>query len=239
VYSCQRPGGENLEKDRLTMTRKTDTHREPLTAPRIIRAAMAIADREGLEALSMRRVAAELDATPMALYNHVAGKDELLDGIAGEMLKEIDLSALDPSDWAGAIKTGYGEFRRVLLAHPNLLQVMQRKTNITPDGMRPIELSLSLLRSAGFGPEEALQAHWVLTGYTMGHVVWQQASPLFDKGGGNEMALEHHRSLPQDQFPCLHEVLPALERCDMESAFQFGLDALIEGFKAQIAAAGT
>jgi AcrR family transcriptional regulator len=215
---------------------RPDTRREPLSAARILRTALAIADAEGLEALSMRRVAAELDATPMALYNHVSSKDELLDGIAGQLLQEIDLSVIDPSDWTKAIKAGYTEFRRVLLAHPNLLPVMQRKTTVTPAAMRPIELALSLLRDAGFGPEEALQAHWVLTGYTMGHVVWQESSPLFDEEGAAEAAMEHRRLLPADQFPRLLEVMPWLEACDMDGAFEFGLDALIEGFKAKIAA---
>lgn len=213
-----------------------EARREPLTPERILRTAVAIADAEGLESLSMRRVAAELDATPMALYNHVSSKDELLDGIAGQLLQEMDLSMIDVGDWAKAIKAGYTEFRRVLLAHPNLLPVVQRKTTLTPEAMRPIELALSLLRAAGFGPEEALQAHWVLTGYTMGHVVWQESSPLFDEQGAAEAARGRRRLLPADQFPYLVEVLPWLEACDMDGAYEFGLDALIEGFKAKIAA---
>ena len=238
VYSCQQADREISEKDR-PMTPKSavqDARREPLTAARIVTAAMTIADREGLETLSMRRVAAELDATPMALYNHVGGKDELLDGIAGRLLEEMDLSVIDQSDFGRAIKTGYGEFRRVLLRHPNLVPVLQRKGDVSADAMRPVEVALSLLRGLGFTSEEAVMAHWTLTGFTMGHVMWQLASPLFDDEGKASHMLDHERALPAAEFPCIVAALPFLEACDMDTAFEFGIDALIEGFQAKVAA---
>lgn len=215
----------------------TDTSRTPLSRERVIACAIKLADEEGIGALSMRRVAAELGATPMALYNHVSGKDELLNGISGQLLQEIDVSSIDPSDWAGSLKTGYGEFRRVLLAHPNLLPVLQRKSEVSIEAMKPIELAMALLRSAGFTPEEALHAHWTLSGFTMGHVLWQITTPLLDEfdQGERASALQHHKMLPADQFPCLHEVLPSLEACDMDAAWEFGIDSIIEGFKAKLA----
>jgi TetR/AcrR family transcriptional regulator, tetracycline repressor protein len=223
-----------------------DTTRIPLSRERLIAAAVKLADSEGIEALSMRRLAAELGATPMALYNHVSGKDELLNGISGQLLQEIDLSGIDPNDWAASLKTGYTDFRRVLLAHPNLLPVLQRKSEVSPEAMKPIELAMTLLRRAGFTPEEALHAHWTLSGFTMGHVLWQITTPLLDEfdQGLRAGALQHHKMLPADQFPCLHEVLPSLEECDMEAAWEFGIDSIIEGFKAKLAlrsaaAAGT
>ena len=219
----------------------TDTSRTPLSRERIIACAMKLADEEGIGALSMRRVAAELGATPMALYNHVSGKDELLNGISGQLLQEIDLSAIDPGDWASSVKTGYAEFRRVLLAHPNLLPVLQRKGEVSAEAMKPIELAMSLLRSAGFTPEEALHAHWTLSGYTMGHVLWQMTNPLMDEsaeGAASAMrahALQHKKMLPIEEFPCLHEALLSIEMCDMEAAWEFGIDSIIEGFKAKLA----
>jgi TetR/AcrR family transcriptional regulator, tetracycline repressor protein len=212
------------------------TRREPLSSARILEAALRIADEEGLEALSMRRIASDLNASPMALYNHVPNKDALLDGLAGQLLQEMDLSVIDVSNPAAALRSGYGEFRNVLLAHPNLVPVLQRKVNPSAEAMRPIELALSLLQDLGFSPEEALQAHWAMTGFTMGHVMWQMTSPLFEEGQAAEHALEHKRNLPQEQFPCLHEVLPWIEDCDIDKAFEFGIDCLIEGFKSRIAA---
>jgi len=189
----------------------------------------------------MRRIASDLGATPMALYNHVANKDELMNGIAGQLLKEIDVSALDPNDWAKSIKIGFTEFRRVLLRHPNLLPVLQRKTEMSPDAMRPIELAMSILQGAGFSPEEALQAHWTLSGFAMGHVLWQMTNPLLDSKDGfslQELALSHRRLLSDDEFPCLIAALPAMESYDMEVAWEFGIDAIVDGLKVRLERAG-
>ena len=222
----------------------TERERERLSRERIVTCAMAIADAEGIEALSMRRVASELGATPMALYNHVAGKDELLNEIAGELLKEIDTSGIDPSDWAGSIKTGYTEFRRVLLRHPNLLPVMQRKTEMSVEAMRPIELAVALFRSAGFSAEDAMHAHWTLSGYTMGHVLWQMTTPLLEEedeeSGGFTSQMKAHglrlrALLPPAEFPCLLASLPSLEEYDEDAAWEFGIDSIIEGFKSKLA----
>jgi AcrR family transcriptional regulator len=217
----------------------TDTPRSALSRERIVERAIAIADAEGIEAVSMRRIASDLGATPMALYNHVANKDELMGGIAGQLLKEIDVSALDPSDWAGAIKTGYTEFRRVLLRHPNLFSVLQRKTEVSPDAMRPIELAMSILQGAGFSPEEALKAHWTLSGFAMGHVLWQMTNPLL--GGEDGMTIQqahamHHRAtLSPEDFPCLLAALPAMEAYDMDACWEWGIDSIIEGLKVKLA----
>jgi AcrR family transcriptional regulator len=215
---------------------KKDIQREPLSRGRILRTALRIVDEEGLEALSMRRIAGELNATPMALYNHVPNKDALLSGVVGLLLDEIDLSLLDPSDPPAALKLGYGAFRKAVLHHPNILPIMCRKGDWTPDSMRPVELALSLLCSMGFSEEEAVQAHWALTGMTLGHVMWQMMSPLFDGDEATEHALAGKRLLPVSEFPCIHGALPFMEDCDMDAAFDFGIDSLIAGFKARLAA---
>jgi TetR/AcrR family transcriptional regulator, tetracycline repressor protein len=221
---------------------KTDvTEKSSLSRARIVERAVEIADAEGIEAVSMRRIASDLGATPMALYNHVSNKDELMNGIAGQLLKEIDIDAIDMSDWAKAIKTGYSEFRRVLLRHPNLLPVLQRKTEMSPDALRPIELAVSILQGAGFSPEDALRAHWTLSGFAMGHVLWQMTNPLLDAEADGLMvpqimAMNHRRVITADEFPCLTATLPAMEDCDMDEAFEFGIDSIIEGLRVKLAA---
>ncbi|HZA42013.1 MAG TPA: TetR/AcrR family transcriptional regulator C-terminal domain-containing protein [Actinomycetota bacterium] len=221
----------------MTITQeKKDTQREPLSRERILKTALRIVDEEGLEHLSMRRIAGELNATPMALYNHVPNKDALLAGIVGLLLDELDLSQLDPSLPPTALKVGFGEFRKAMLRHPNLLPIMCRKGDFTPDSMRPVELALSLLRAMGFSDEEALQAHWAMTGMTIGHVMWQIMTPLFDGDEAAEQALAGKRMLPISEFPCIHGALPFMEDCDMDAVFEFGMDSLIEGFKTRLAA---
>ena len=227
---------------RVSKSDVADTQRSALSRDRIVERAIAIADAEGIEAVSMRRIASDLGATPMALYNHVANKDELMNGIAGQLLKEIDVSALDPTDWAKAIKIGYTEFRRVLLRHPNLLPVLQRKTEMSADALRPIELAMSILQGAGFSPEEALQAHWTLSGFAMGHVLWQMTNPLLDNEDGMSTlqahAMHHRRVLSDDEFPCLIAALPAMESYDMDVAWEFGIDAIVDGLKVKLAQGG-
>jgi TetR/AcrR family transcriptional regulator, tetracycline repressor protein len=221
---------------------KTDvTEKSSLSRARIIERAVEIADAEGIEAVSMRRIASDLGATPMALYNHVANKDELMSGIAGQLLREIDIASIDMSDWAKAIKTGYTEFRRVLLRHPKLLPVLQRKSEMSPDALRPIELAISILQGAGFSPEESLHAHWTLSGFAMGHVLWQLTNPLLD--GEAEglmmpqiMAMNQRRVITAEEFPYLTATLPAMEACDMDEAWEFGLDSIIEGLRVKLAA---
>jgi TetR/AcrR family transcriptional regulator, tetracycline repressor protein len=220
----------------------TDTHRSALSRERIVEQAITIADAEGIDAVSMRRIASDLGATPMALYNHVANKDELMKGIASQLLTEIDVSKLDPTDWAAAIKTGYTEFRRVLLRHPNLLSVLQRKHEVSLDALRPIELAMSLLQGAGFSPGEALRAHWTLSGFAMGHVLWQMTNPLLDGDDGITMlqahAMHHRDTLSDDEFPCLLAALPAMESYDMDACWEWGIDAIIEGLKVKLARGG-
>ncbi|MGH2699123.1 MAG: TetR/AcrR family transcriptional regulator [Actinomycetota bacterium] len=225
----------------MNKTDVPDAQRSSLSRDRIVECAITIADAEGIEAVSMRRIASELGATPMALYNHVASKDELMNGIAGQLLKEIDISALDMSDWTKAIKTGYTEFRRVLLRHPKLLPVLQRKTEMSPDALRPIELAVSILQGAGFSPDEALKAHWTLSGFVMGHVLWQMTNPLLENQEDamtmpQALAMHHRRVITQDEFPCLVATLPAMESCDMDEAWEFGIDAIVDGLKAKLAA---
>ncbi len=217
----------------------TDAQRSALSRDRIVARAIAIADAEGIDAVSMRRIASDLGATPMALYNHVASKDELINGIAAHLLQEIDVSSLDPTDWAKSIKIGYTEFRRVLLRHPNLCPVLQRKSELSPAALRPIELAMSIFQGAGFTPAEALKAHWTLSGFVMGHVLWQLTNPLLDGEDGTSsldaLVLHHRRNLSDDEFPCLLAALPAMESYDMDEAWEWGIDAIIEGLKAKLA----
>lgn len=210
--------------------------KEGLNRRRILECALVLVDRHGLEALSMRRLAAELDATAMALYNHVPNKDAVLEGVTELALGEIDLETATTGDWAMGLKGGFHSFRRVLLRHPSLVTLLQSSAIMTPDAMRPIEVSLSRLREAGFEPEDALRAHWALVGYTLGHVTWQLTSPLMNEGESKEIALEHKRGLPREHFPALAEVMPYLEKCDMDGAFDFGLDALVSGLKDKLGA---
>jgi AcrR family transcriptional regulator len=218
-----------------TKAPETDKLREPLTRNRILAAAIEMVDRDGLEDLSMRKLAAELGVSPMSLYNHVPNKDALLEGITETLLSEINLGVVDTAHWDEGLKIGFRLFRKVLLEHPHALPCVENNPVVTPDAFRPIELSLSLLVRSGFAPGEALFAHWTLVGYTLGHVSLQVNNPLVNQEAAEELLALKMRRLPPDEFPNLIAALPHTIGLDFNEAFEFGLETIIAGLKARLA----
>ncbi|MFN2489371.1 MAG: TetR/AcrR family transcriptional regulator [Actinomycetota bacterium] len=214
---------------------ENETGRAPLTRRRILSCALDLIDRDGLETLSMRRLAAELDVTAMSLYNHVASKEELLEGVTEALLGEIDLTVVAIPDWAQGLKAGFRSFRRALLDHPHALPLIQSKPAVSPDAFRPIELSLATLRRGGFSPKDAIEAHWLLVGFTLGHVGFQLSNPLCDPARADAEMLRRYESLPADDFPNLLESLPFAVGSDFGAAYDFGLETIIEGLRARLA----
>jgi AcrR family transcriptional regulator len=208
--------------------------RTPLTRRRILEAALALIDAEGLQALTMRRLGGELGVEAMSIYNHVPHKEAVLDGVAEIMLEEVELPPVHHDDWIGALKTACRSFRRVLLDHPNAMPLIGSRTEVTPEGFRPVELSLGILKKAGFDAESMLLAHWLLVGYTLGHAGFQVSTPLADPEAAPAEIAKRHQLLDADEFPNLFEALPYAAGCDFEAAYEFGLDTIIEGLKARL-----
>jgi AcrR family transcriptional regulator len=210
--------------------------REPLTRERILACALQLIDRDGLEELSMRRLAAELDVSAMSLYNHVPNKEAVLEGVTEVLLREIELTEMEGLDLETGLKAGLRSFRRVLLDHPNALTLIETRPIVTPDALKPIELSLATLRRAGFSPDDAVRAHWMLVGYTIGHVGFQVNSPIADPSRVQDEIAMRRQTLPVEQFPNLFECLRMAIEGDFDAAFEFGLDAIFAGLKAKLAA---
>lgn len=219
---------------RRSATRSRPPAREPLTRERILSGALALIDREGLAALSMRKLGAELGVEAMSLYNHVPNKDALLEGVAEKMLGEIELPPIEGRDWQSATRTACRSFREVLLAHPNAIPLIAGKPDLSPEGFQPIELSLGMLKQAGFEPAEMYMAHWLIVGYTVGHVTFQIASPLGDPDSAAAEVARRRELLSPDEFPHLLEVLPYAAECDWDKAFLFGLDTILEGLEKRL-----
>lgn len=221
--------------EELDTKRPEGDQREPLSRTRILACALAMIDRYGLEGLSMRRLAAELDVSAMSLYNHVPNKDALLEGVTEALLGEIDLSAVAREEWDEALRAGFRSFRTALLSHPNALPLIQTKPIVTPEAFRPVELSLATLRRAGFESNTALEAHWVLVGFTIGHVSFQLTNPLNDPLTSESEMFLRRQQLPAEEFPNLFECLPHAIGCDFDAAYAFGLDTIIEGLRVRLA----
>jgi AcrR family transcriptional regulator len=201
----------------------------------VLSAALDLIDRDGLEELSMRRLAAHLSVSPMALYNHVPHKEALLEGVVDRILGEIDLSVVALDDWAEVLKSGFRSFRATLLRHPNAVPLLQSKVVVTPDSLRPVEVSLATLQEAGFDARTALHAHWALVGFTFGHVTNRLANPLTNPGVLSDSVVGNE-ALGPEIFPSFHLCLPYCLNPDFDASYEFGLETIVEGLRSWLLA---
>ncbi|MGE0819975.1 MAG: TetR/AcrR family transcriptional regulator [Candidatus Nanopelagicales bacterium] len=200
-----------------------------LSTERVVAEAIRIADREGVEGLSMRRLAAELDAGAMSLYYYVANKDQLLDAMVDVVFGEIELP--DPGrDWQAALRGKAVSARKVLARHPWAIGLMESRTTPGPANLRHREAVTACLRTAGFSVVDATHANWLLDSYIYGYAL-QEASLPFD--GATELADMTQEvflpQLPPEEFPYLNESAAALLAAGYDPAaeFDFGLDLVI------------
>jgi AcrR family transcriptional regulator len=206
--------------------------RMPLTRERVLRAAIALADDGGIKALSMRKLAQELGVEAMSLYNHVAGKDDVLDGIVELVAGEIDL-APEERDWKAATR------RRALSAY-DALSRHRWAANLWMSGggtfggarMRFADSLLRGLREGGFSDELTYHAYHVLQSHFIGYALYA-LSLDFDAGDLKELAGRFLREFPADEFPDLAEhIRQHMEpRDEHEGAFAFGLDLILDGIE--------
>jgi AcrR family transcriptional regulator len=208
--------------------------REPLTRDRIIEAALRVMDTEGLEAVSMRRIAREVGVEAMSLYHHLEDKEDLLDGICEHVMAGFEFP--EPvDDWAENCRKGARAWRRLLQSHPGVMRLFaeQRGPVRSIDSMRPMEFALRILRDAGLSDRDTAQAFHAFGGYIQGFVMMELGSIA---GGSDEVHLKAHAELAAalpDEFATLEAVSPYFAECDADEQFEFGLDLLIRGLEAK------
>src|SRR5919106_728880 len=200
--------------------------RRPLSRRRILEAAVRLVDREGLDALSMRKLGAELGVEAMSLYNHVPNKDALLDGMVEVLLGELEVPP-ENRGWEERIREGYRAFRRLAHEHPNVFPLLVNRPPETMDGVWLVEEFLRTLEEAGFGKETALHAFRTLSSYTFGYAMAEIRGFALEPDGSRLGA----RALSPEEFPNLSELVPQLERVDHDAEFEFGLDLLLSGLR--------
>jgi TetR/AcrR family tetracycline transcriptional repressor len=188
-----------------------------LTRPRVVRTALRLVDEHGLSALTMRALATELQVSPMALYNHVRDKEELVDLMVDLMLGDVDLSAIG-GDWATQMRALVCSFHQVLTAHPDLARVYSARVRIGPHGLRIMERGLRLLLQARFSPPDAADAFFALYTYTVGYHQIGHVDP------------RDYSALPPEQIPSITAVTDHLNGAHQHGRFEYGLDALLAGF---------
>lgn len=200
-----------------------------LNKQRVVAEAISLADREGVDGLSMRRLAGVLGAGAMSLYHYVASKDELLDAMIDVVFEEIELPPED-TDWRSAMRRRAVCARQVLARHPWAISLMESRTSPGPANLRHHEAVIACLRKAGFPVLMATHANWLLDSYVYGFAL-QAASLPFDTADElADMAEDVYLpQLPSDEFPYLNESAAALVDAGFDPAeqFTFGLDLIL------------
>lgn len=207
----------------------TTAHRQPLTRERVLRAAIEIVDKEGVDALSMRRLGAELGVEAMSLYNHVPNKAAVLDGIVETVISDVDLPD-DISDWKECIRFISRSYRKVAVAHPNVVPLISMRPFNTIASLRPVEVGFEILKQAGFEPKAAVHAFRTIAGFTSGYSLAESGSFF---GEESDEALLSPDDLSPEEFPRLTEVAPYLATGHDEE-FEFALDVIITGLEAKL-----
>jgi AcrR family transcriptional regulator len=207
----------------------------PLSKERVLDAAVALADAQGVEALSMRKIAQELGVVPMALYKHVANKDELLDGMVDVVVGEIDPPA-GGADWKTAMRRRVLSARGALLRHPWASRVMESRTSPTPAVLAYMDSMIGMFRAGGFTIDLTHHAMHVMGSRLLGF-----SQELFDETAdvGPGMDAETLRELA-GTFPHITELVVAIthdqasvvgQGCDDQFEFEFALDLILDGLE--------
>ncbi|SOC57083.1 transcriptional regulator, TetR family [Ornithinimicrobium cerasi] len=200
-----------------------------LSRQRVVLEAIRLADREGVDGLSMRRLAGALGAGAMSLYHYVASKEELLDAMIDAMFEEIELPP-EQIDWQAAMRRRAVSTRQVLVEHPWANGLMGSRTTPGPANLRHHEAVTACLRRAGFSVLMATHANWLLDSYVYGHAL-QETSLPFDTADELADMVEdvYLPQLPPEQFPYLNESAAALVAAGYDPAeeFIFGLDLIL------------
>lgn len=212
--------------------------RTPLNRDRVLRSALALADEVGLAGLSMRRLAQQLDVVPMALYKHVADKDELLDAMVDLVIEEF--APPDPDlDWKSGVRYCVLSARRVVLRHPWARHAIESRTRRTPTVLTYMDSVAGLFRAGGLSVD---LTHHVM--HALGNRIWGFSPELFDEPHGDDGPAPD----PQVQqamvdefaarYPHILEITLAATGgdlsgvgggCDEQFEFEFALDLLLDG----------
>jgi AcrR family transcriptional regulator len=210
----------------------TTEPRERLSRERVLRASVALAARDGIESLTMRKLADELGAGAMSLYHHVPNKEQLLDGMVDIVFSEIELPPTDV-DWKAAMRTRAVSTREALARHPWAIGLMEGRTTHGPANLSLHNAVLGCLREAGFSLEATVHAYSVLDAYIYGFALQQRD---MSSENADDFAAEAQRQMREyeavlAEYPYLVEVVGgyvAESGYDYSSEFIFGLDLILD-----------
>jgi AcrR family transcriptional regulator len=205
--------------------------RTALNRERVLRAAVALADTDGIAALSMRRLGNELGVEAMSLYNHVANKDDLLNGITDLILGEIELPS---GDWKDALRRHAISAHDVLLAHPWATSLALSPDRASRVSVQRANWMLGQLREAGFSADVTYHAYHALDSHILGFTMWQLGHGTVDQERIADLAASFFRMYPPEEYPYLYEHaqqhVAGFGR-GQPGAFELVLDLILDGLE--------
>jgi AcrR family transcriptional regulator len=214
-----------------TQPAQTPEPRVPLSRDRVLLAAIGLADRAGIESLSMRRLGQELGVEAMSLYNHVANKDDILGGMVDIVMGEIELPA-SGADWKAGIRRTAKSAYEVLLRHPWSASLVLSGPRVSYARLRYMDAVLGSLRNGGFSAEMTDHAYHALDSHIMGFTLWQVG---ISAGLVNISSVtDFLKQLDHNAYPHLaeHAQQHLKERnAEEEGEFAFGLDLILDGLE--------
>ena len=207
--------------------KRTRADRAGLSREQVLDAALDLVDREGVAALSMRRLGAELGVEAMTLYHYLPNKDALLDGIVERVMAQAE-TTLTGGPWDRAL-TGYARsLRATLLRHPGAAPIVATRPAVTPETLRAAERGLALLRGAGFPVGRALDTLNALTLFTVAHAASEVATAAVNSAAAAG-SQDYVARLDEREFPLLTEAARSSAGTDDSARFEFAIAAFIRG----------
>ena len=210
--------------------RRSNPGRPRLSRERVVDAATALADEKGVHGITMRAIASRLGVEAMSLYNHVPGRESILDEMVDAVFREIDLP--NPSiDWRPAIRDRAVSARSALRRHPWAVGLLDSRSKPGPATLRHHDAVLGALRRGGFSVAMSAHAVSMIDSYLYGFVLQESSLPFASTTEVGAVADNISSELPVDTYPHLIEMISEYARVhdyDFSAEFEFGLDHILD-----------
>jgi AcrR family transcriptional regulator len=230
----RRTGVRPSERATLAVVARNPAPAPRLTKQAVLAQAIALLDEEGDDALTMRRLADRLGVVPMALYRHVANKDELIDGVIDLAVSQVQLPS-SRLGWRSGLRELGHSVRRTMLAHPGLVAPLVTRPSLGTNGLVIGEYGLAVMLDAGFSVEHADRGPKAVLTYTIGFVALEvpRRRQGFSADGAEAPGLELSvELLDPDQFPHTISIRPRAAEFVSDAQFDYGLERVLDGLAA-------
>jgi AcrR family transcriptional regulator len=208
------------------------THRGPLSRNEIIMAAIDLAESEGLEKLSLHKIAAAVGVKTMSLYHHISDKADVLDAMADHILGSVVLPDVDTMDWPDAVRATSYAVRAAAVQHPHCAPLVLVRRLKTPALLPIIDVTLRTLRQAGLDPASAVHVMRVHIAFLVGSLL-RETSTVAHGSAATIVADPQPHLLPA-VLPSVAESAAELASCDHDAEFEFGLDLLVSSVRQRL-----